>query len=76
MIWVPFPVWQDFSILYSVQAESGAHPIYYPMGTDDFSPEVKLPGRGADYLYLSSVEAKNVGAIPPLPHMFYVIVLN
>jgi hypothetical protein len=34
------------------------------------SSEVKRPRREADHSYLSSVEVKNGGAIPPLPHVF------
>jgi hypothetical protein len=34
------------------------------------SPGVKLQGREADHLAPSSAEVKNVGAIPPLPHIF------
>jgi hypothetical protein len=55
---------------YTVQTGSGAHPAFYPMGTGgQFSQGVKQPGHEADNSSPSSAEIKNVGAIPPLPHM-------
>jgi hypothetical protein len=33
------------------------------------SQEIKWPGREADHSPPSSAEVKNVGAVPPLPHM-------
>jgi hypothetical protein len=38
--------------------------------------EVKRPEREADYSSPSSAEIKNGGAMPPLPHAFYGVVLN
>jgi hypothetical protein len=29
---------KDFSVLHSVQASSGAHPAFYPMGTAGYFP--------------------------------------
>jgi hypothetical protein len=40
------------------------------------SPEVKRPEREAYHSPPSSAEVKKVGAIPPLPHTFYGVVLN
>jgi hypothetical protein len=56
---------RDFSLLYNVQTNSGAHPASYPMG---IGGSLKRPGREADYSPPSSAEAKNGGAIQPLPH--------
>jgi hypothetical protein len=39
---VQFPAVQDFSLLHSVQTDSGAHPISYPVGTVGFFAGVKL----------------------------------
>jgi hypothetical protein len=33
--------WQGFSLLHSVQTDTGAHPASYPMGTRADSPGVK-----------------------------------
>jgi hypothetical protein len=66
---VIFPVGQGFSLLYSVQTESGAHLTLYTTVPGVLSPGVKRPGREADHSPLSSAEVKNGGAIPPLPHM-------
>jgi hypothetical protein len=57
------------SLFHSVQTSSGAHqpPIQWTL--QDPSPGVKRPGREADDSFPSSVEAKNGGAIPPLPNM-------
>jgi hypothetical protein len=46
-----------------------SHPASYPIGTGVVSPGVKRQGREADHSSPSSAEAKNVGAISPLPHM-------
>jgi hypothetical protein len=43
------------------------HPIQWVWGT--ISPTLKRPGREADHLPPSSVEVKNGGTIPTLPHM-------
>jgi hypothetical protein len=43
-------------------------PTQYAAG--DPSPEIKRPGREAEHPPQSSVEVKNGGAIPPLPHVF------
>jgi hypothetical protein len=37
-----FQAWQDFSLLHSAQAGSGADPAFYPMGTGGI-----FPGNGA-----------------------------
>jgi hypothetical protein len=38
------------------------------MGTGDLLPRVKRVGREADHSPPTSVEVKNSGAVPPLPH--------
>jgi hypothetical protein len=60
---------QNVSLLYSVQAGSGAHPASYPMGIGAISPGVKRQGREADHSPPSNVVVRNCGAITPLPHM-------
>jgi hypothetical protein len=49
----------DFSLLHRVQADPGAHPASYTMGTGGFSLRVNHPGREAN-------DAKNREAISPL----------
>jgi hypothetical protein len=39
---VRFAAVQDFSLLHSVQTDSGAHPASYPMGTGGSFPEGKV----------------------------------
>jgi hypothetical protein len=57
---VQFPAGRkDFSLLRSVQTDSGAHPTSYTMDTGGDLPHSPP----------SSVEVKNGGAIPPLSHM-------
>jgi hypothetical protein len=58
-----------FSLLHSVHTGSRAHPASYPMGTGALSLEIKLAGREADHSSPYSVEVKNGGAMPLLPHM-------
>jgi hypothetical protein len=58
-----------FSLLHSVQTDSGAHPASYPVGTVGSFPGLKRPGREVDRSPLSSAEVKKGGAIPPLPNM-------
>jgi hypothetical protein len=55
-----------FSLLYSIQTESGAYPASYSMSTGVLSPEVKRPGTEADHFSPCSVEIKNGGFITPL----------
>jgi hypothetical protein len=63
---------QDFSLLNSIQIDSGVHPTSYPMGMWGSFP-MGLSGRAgeADHspTYLYSAEVKKGGAIPPLSHM-------
>jgi hypothetical protein len=59
---------KDVSLLHSVQTRSGAHQASYPVSTGALSPEEERPGREVDHSPPSSVEIKNDGAIPPLPH--------
>jgi hypothetical protein len=48
-----------------------------PMDTGGDFPVAKRPGREADHSPPSSVEVKNSGPIPPLPHIcLHEIVLN
>jgi hypothetical protein len=48
-----------FSLLHSVQTDSGAYPASYPIGTRGSFPGVKQPGREADHSPPSSAEVKN-----------------
>jgi hypothetical protein len=70
MAWVRFPAVQDFSLLHSIQTDSGAQPASSPMGTGGCFPGGKAAGREADHSPPFSAEVKNGGAIPPLPHVF------
>jgi hypothetical protein len=57
-----------FSLLQSVQTGSVAQPSSHPMETGTSVLVVKLPEREADLSLPSSAEAKNDGAIPPIPY--------
>jgi hypothetical protein len=35
---------QEFSLLHSVQIDTGAHPVFYPKGTSGFFVGVKAAG--------------------------------
>jgi hypothetical protein len=59
-----------FSLLYRVQIGSEAHPASNIMVTGDYFSGVKRPRRQADYSSSSTAEVKNVGAVPPLLHIF------
>jgi hypothetical protein len=62
---------EDFSLLHSAQAGSGAYPTSYPMGTRSFFPEGKAGGRReADHSPPASAEVKNGGPIPHSPYVF------
>jgi hypothetical protein len=61
---------QNLSVLHSYQFGSGAHLVYYPMGTGGSLHGVKRSELGADNLAPSSAEVKNCGAITPLPLMY------
>jgi hypothetical protein len=51
---------EDFSYCLCVQTGSGAHPVFYPMGTGGPFPGGKArPGRDADHSHPSSAEVKN-----------------
>jgi hypothetical protein len=66
---VRFPAVQIFSLLHSVQTDSGAHRASYTMGTGGSfagGGGVKRPGRETDHSPPSNVEAENGGPIPPL----------
>jgi hypothetical protein len=52
------------SLLHCIQSGSGAHPSLI-----EWVPWDLCPGREADHSPPSSVEVKNGGTIPPLPHM-------
>jgi hypothetical protein len=73
---VRFPERQNFNLLYSVQAGSGARPASYPMGTGGDFPGVERPRSEADHSPPSNAEIKNDEAIPPIPLCLYGIVLN
>jgi hypothetical protein len=63
---VRFPVGAgDFSLLHSLQIDSGANPTSHPMGTVVSFPEAKRPGRETEHSPLPSAEFKNGGAVPP-----------
>jgi hypothetical protein len=53
--------------IFLISTGYGAHPASYSMGTGDYSPRVKCPGREDQHSPPSSAEVKNGGAIPPLP---------
>jgi hypothetical protein len=60
------PAIQDFTLLHSVQTDSGAHPASYR----NVGRELLLQGsKAADHSPPTSTEVKKSGAIPPLPHM-------
>jgi hypothetical protein len=61
-------VQEDFSLFQSVEADSGAKQVFFPMGIEALSTEVKWPGREADLSPPPSTEVKNGGAIALLPH--------
>jgi hypothetical protein len=54
---------KKFSLLHSVQPDSGIQPASYGTGTGGDSPWIKRPGREADHSPLSNAEVKNGGAI-------------
>ena len=56
MIWDRIPVVAKLSA--TVQSGPAAHPASRKMGTGSFSPGVKRPGRGADYLTKSRAEVQ------------------
>jgi hypothetical protein len=57
---IPYRDKRFFSLLYSVQTDSGTRLTSHPMGT---YPDVKRPRREADHLPPPGVEVKNGGAI-------------
>jgi hypothetical protein len=59
---------QNFSLLHSVQTNSGARPVSYP--------ESKAAGREADHSHPSNSDVKNDGDISPLPHRSSCMLLN
>jgi hypothetical protein len=67
MVWtagVQFPAEPTgFSLLHTVQTDSGVHTASYPMGTGGCSPKGRATGAWSWPL----TEVKNGGAIPPLP---------
>jgi hypothetical protein len=57
---VRFPAEARYSFLFHiVQAESGVHPVSYPMDTGYFPWGVKKPGREADHSPPPNAEVKN-----------------
>jgi hypothetical protein len=65
---VRYPAVQDFSILHSVQTDSGTHPVFYLQWVSGaLSLGVKSPGRGAGHSSLSGAEDKKGGAMSLLP---------
>jgi hypothetical protein len=65
---VPFPAVQDFSVLHSVQTDSGAHAASYKMGLGALSLGCKAAGHETDHSPPSSAEDKKGRAIPAFPH--------
>jgi hypothetical protein len=61
------PIRSKRFFLHSVQIDSGALPASYPVGVGGSFPAVKRLGRDADHTPPASAEAKNDGAILPLP---------
>jgi hypothetical protein len=59
---------KKFSLPYSVQTRSDAHPASHPRGTGAVSPGVKRLRGEAKYSPPSSSEVNNGGAIPPFLH--------
>jgi hypothetical protein len=56
-----------------VQIGSGAHLTSYPMGTGDFSLELKRPGREADHSPPPSTRVKNALSYPSTsPYVFLI----
>jgi hypothetical protein len=54
------PAEEDFSLASCVQTGSGAHPVFYPMGTGGPIPGDKArPGRDADHTPPSGAEVMN-----------------
>jgi hypothetical protein len=68
---VRFLAVKDFSLLHSIQTNSGVHSASDPMGTEGSPREggIKLQGHVADHSHPSSAKAKKSGAITPLFHM-------
>jgi hypothetical protein len=64
---------RDVSPLHTVQTDSEAHPVSYPMGSGGLFPRM---GHEADHSPRSSAEVKNGGVIPPLPTRLHDTVLN
>jgi hypothetical protein len=56
--------------LFSTASKSALAPLQWVLGA--IFPKVKEPRLKAEHLPSSSAEVKNVGAIPPLPHIFTV----
>jgi hypothetical protein len=64
---IRFPARKKDFCLHSVRTGSGAQPASYPMGTVGLSPGVRQQRREADHSPPPSAEAKNGGAMSPLP---------
>jgi hypothetical protein len=58
---------QEFLLLHIVQADSGVHPICYPMGTGSLSSGVKQPGREVDHSPSNISEAKKMWILLSTP---------
>jgi hypothetical protein len=65
---------QDFSLLYSVQTGSGAHPASHPLGSTGFPPWVKRPRREGDQSTPSTTDVKNGRAIPTYVFMTWCLI--
>jgi hypothetical protein len=75
---VPFLCWVQAHLRYfSVQAGSGAHPVYYLVGTGVISPGMKRPVREVDHTHASSAEVKSEWSyVPPFHCRMHGVVLN
>jgi hypothetical protein len=70
------PTVQDFSLLHSVQTDSGTRPASYPIGTAGSYTGVKRQKREADHSPPSSTDVKKGRAVPPLRICLHAIMHN
>jgi hypothetical protein len=62
---------RDFSLLQSIQTDSGTHPASCSMGNRALSPGVKRPGREANHSLPSSAEVKTECGHIFIPHICF-----
>jgi hypothetical protein len=64
---------QEYSLLHVVQTGSGAHPLFYLMGTGDFSSAIKREGHDPYHSPPNSAEVKKTWIYTfTLPYVFMV----